>query len=303
MFVRYAPLYAKGGLDDDTERYFLSAVTSYTQPTVTEYIDPLTGEKTLRTQQNKLPEFVTTALKARNTLPPGAAPPSGPATTPVPAGASDAAPVEPVRVAPSPDPVIGMGADPATLPEAVRPVVQNAPQSTFFDLSSTGTGFVPVIVSGIARNIPIEAAGQIKPEFQQGTTMLENMRNRVVNVLQENPRFAEGERTQILRELDIGPRALTNKQAYINQIVALDNVFDGIQTKTQGVADTKNTGMDARREAYKKLEEVNFIRDLLGVRERKINTTEAWKSAPPGEYLVFDPNRKVYVYARKKGTP
>jgi hypothetical protein len=304
MFVRYAPLYAKGDLNEDSERYFLSAVTNYTQPTVTEYIDPLTGEKTLRTQQNKLPEFVTTALRARNKAPSSAAPPvSPPVRAPAAPGAGTGAAVEPVQTAPSPDPVIGMGADPATLPEAVRPVVQSAPQSTFFDLSSTGTGFVPVIVSGIARNIPIEAAGQIKPEFQQGTTMLENMRNRVVNVLQENPRFAEGERTQILRELDIGPRALTNKQAYLNQIVALDNVFDGIQTKTQGVADTKNTGMETRREAYKKLEEVNFIRDLLGVRERKISTTEAWKSAPPGEYLVFDPNRKVYVYARKKGTP
>jgi hypothetical protein len=44
------------------------------------------------------------------------------------------------------------------------------------------------------------------------------------------------------------------------------------------------------------------VRDLLGVRQRKIDNTDQWKAAAPGEYLVFDPNRKIYVYAQKKGT-
>jgi hypothetical protein len=302
MFVRFAPEYAKGELDEDSERYFLSAIKNYTQPTTTEYTNPLTGEKSLRTTRNELPDFVATALKARKNAPPRPVT----VTPPVPAVSTGGRPVVPTPAPPAPveDPAVGMGADPATLPEAVRPVVQNAPQGTFFDLSSTGTGFVPVLVSGIVRRIPLEAAGSIKPEFQQGTTMLDNMRARVVNVLQENPRFAEGERTQIQAELGgISPRMMTNKQSYINQLVALDGVFDSIETKTRGLAEAKETGMSARQDAYKKLEEVNFVRDLLGVKSRKINNTEAWKAAPPGEYLVFDPNRKIYVYAQKRGTP
>jgi hypothetical protein len=300
MFVRFAPEYAKGELDEDSERYFLSAIKNYTQPTTTEYTNPLTGEKSLRTTRNELPDFVTTALQARKNAPPRpvTVPPPAPAVSP------GGLPVVPTPAPPAPveDPAVGMGADPATLPENVRPVVQNAPQGTFFDLSETGTGFVPVLVSGIVRRIPLEAAGSIKPEFQQGTTMLENMRARVVNVLQENPRFAEGERTQIQAELNgITPKMMTNKQSYINQLVAFDNVFDSIEEKTRALAEKKETGMGARQDAYKKLEEVNFVRDLLGVKSRKINSTEAWKAAPPGEYLVFDPNRKVYVYARKRG--
>ena len=129
--------------------------------------------------------------------------------------------------------------------------------------------------------------------------MIENMRNRIVNVLQENPRFAEGERRQILGELNLGPRLLDNKQSFINQIVALDNVLDGIESKTRELSTTGRVGSANRQAATKKLEEINFVRDLIGVRSRKITGTEQWSAAPPGEYLVYDPTRKIYVYGKK----
>jgi hypothetical protein len=288
--------FANGKLDPEDDRAFMTAITEYTQPTLVTYTNPLTQETGTREQRNQLPEFVTTALKARNMSVPssrgGAPAAGGRAAAPQPIAAAGA----PARAVPAP------GASIADLPPDVAPIAQAAPQSTFFDLASTGTGFVPVLVSGIARNIPLEAAGRIKPEFQQATTMVENMRNRVVNVLQENPRFPEGERTQILKELNLGPRLLDNKQSFINQIIALDNVFSGIEDKTSSLTQARETGMEKRREAFKKLEEVNFIRDLLGVRQRKIDNTDQWKAAAPGEYLVFDPNRKIYVYAQKRGT-
>jgi hypothetical protein len=290
--------FAKGKLDPEGERAFMTAITEYTQPTFVTMTDPLTQQTSMREQRNQLPEFVTTALRSRNMAVPtagGGAPAAGgggrvAAAQPTPPAGG------PAQLVPSP------GASAADLPADVAGAAQAAPQSTFFDLASTGTGFVPVLVAGVARNIPLEAAGRIKPEFQQATTMLENMRNRVVNVLQENPRFAEGERKQILGELNLGPRLLDNKQSFINQIIALDNVFSGIEEKTSSLTQAKETGLEKRREAFKKLEEVNFVRDLLGVRQRKIDSTDQWKAAAPGEYLVFDPNRKIYVYAQKRGT-
>ena len=289
--------FAEGKLDPEEDRAFMAAITQYTQPTLVTYTNPLTQETGTREQRNELPPFVVTALKTRNLAVPtttGGAPATG--------GGRAAAP-QPATAAPGrARPVPAPGASVADLPADVAGVAQAAPQSTFFDLASTGTGFVPVLVAGVARNIPLEAAGRIKPEFQQATTMLENMRNRVVNVLQENPRFAEGERKQILSELNLGPRLLDNKQSFINQIIALDNVFSGIEDKTTALTQARETGMEKRREAFKKLEEVNFVRDLLGVRQRKIDNTDQWKAATPGEYLVFDPNRKIYVYAQKKGT-
>jgi hypothetical protein len=88
-------------------------------------------------------------------------------------------------------------------------VLPAAPKSSFFDLAATGTGFVPVLVAGVARNVPLDAAGKIGPEFQQSTAMLaESMTNRVSTCLQENPRFAEASAQQILRELKTGPQGL-----------------------------------------------------------------------------------------------
>lgn len=282
MFVKYAPLYANNELDPETERYFLAAVTNYTQPTVERYKDPDTDVMKEVVRRNELPNFVRTALKARGT----AIPTSG--TAPVAAAGA------PTAVAPI------TGATQADIPQEVAPIVQSATQSTMFDLAGTGTGFVPVLVAGIVRNIPLEVAGRIKPEFQQGTTMVENMRNRIVNVLQENPRFAEGERKQILGELNLGPRLLDNKKSFINQITALDNVLDGIEGKTRELSTTAEVGSDNRKAANKKLEEINFIRGMIGVRARKIDNTEQWTAAPPGEYLVFDPTRKIYVLREKK---
>jgi hypothetical protein len=296
MYMR-ADDFAKGKLDPEEDRAFMTAITEYTQPTLVTYTNPLTQETGTREQRNQLPDFVATALRARNL-----AVPTATGGAPVTGGGRAAAPQPAAAAGGRARPVPAPGASVADLPADVAGVAQAAPQSTFFDLASTGTGFVPVLVAGVARNIPLEAAGRIKPEFQQATTMLENMRNRVVNVLQENPRFAEGERKQILSELNLGPRLLDNKQSFINQIIALDNVFSGIEDKTTALTQARETGMEKRREAFKKLEEVNFVRDLLGVRQRKIDNTDQWKAAAPGEYLVFDPNRKIYVYAQKKGT-
>lgn len=304
MFVKYAPAYAKGELDEESERYFIAAIKNYTQPTVERYRDPDTDIMKEIVRRNELPDFVRTALKARGTaIPTSGTAPVAAAGAPRPAPSAPAggpaATVAPARAPTAIAPI--MGATPADIPQEVAPIVQSAAQSTMFDLAGTGTGFVPVLVAGVARNIPLEAAGRIKPEFQQGTTMVENMRNRIVNVLQENPRFAEGERKQILGELNLGPRLLDNKQSFINQIIALDNVLDGIEGKTRELSTTEKVGSDNRKAANKKLEEINFVRDLVGVRDRRINSTAQWNAAPPGEYLVFDPTRKIYVYAQKKG--
>jgi len=176
----------------------------------------------------------------------------------------------------------------AVAPEIFK-VANTAPKSSFFDLAATGTGFVPVLVAGVARNVPLDAAGTIAPEFQQSTTMLQSMTNRVVNVLQENPRFPEGERKQILSELALAPRLFANKNGYINQIIALDNMFETMEQKTRSVFAEEKTGIAARNEAARKLEDLNSIRGLLGIQSRTITDPEVWKTLPPGDYVVVNP--------------
>jgi hypothetical protein len=127
------------------------------------------------------------------------------------------------------------------------------------------------------------------PDFQQSTAMLKSMANRVTNVLQESPRFAEGEREQIRAELALAPRLFTNKNGYINQIIALDNVVEGLQSRAERVRDEPKTGITARNEAIKKLEDIASIRELFGIEQRTITDPNVWKTLPPGEYIVVNP--------------
>jgi len=141
----------------------------------------------------------------------------------------------------------------------------------------------------VARNVPLDAAGTIGPEFQQSTAMLESMTNRVVNTLQENPRFAEGERKQILDEVRLAPRLFSNKNGYINSIIALDKVLEGIEKKTFDIQSEEKTGIQARQAATKKLEEIGAVRDLLGIQQRTVIDPLVWPKLPPGEYIVLNP--------------
>jgi hypothetical protein len=278
--IQFAPMYQAGAMTPEQENTFMTAVTDYTQPTQIEFTDPETGLKSMRTQRNQLPDFV---MKALNTRRPGSAPAPS-ATTGGPAPAGGPAPTGAPRTAPP------VGLTEAAAPAEVFQVARTAPKSSFFDLAATGTGFVPVLVAGVARNVPLDAAGRIGPEFQQSTAMLDSMTNRVVNTLQENPRFAEGERQQILGELKLAPRMFANKNGYINQIIGLDNVLEGIEQKTTSIRDQEKTGIAARQAATKKLEEISAVRELLGIQQRTITDPKVWATLPPGEYIVINPN-------------
>lgn len=282
--IQFAPLFKAGSLTPEQENVFMTAVTDYTQPTVIETVDPMTGAKSLRTNRNELPPFVRDALNARR---PGSAPaPMSVTGESAPSGGGGGGAARPGGGGAA----VPMGATAETVPGEIFQVARTAPKSTFFDLAATGTGFVPVLVAGVARNVPLDAAGKIGPEFQQSTAMLDSMTNRVVNTLQENPRFAEGERQQILGELKLAPRMFANKNGYINQIIGLDNVLEGIERKTLGIQNQERTGIAARQAATKKLEEITAVRELLGIQQRTITDPKVWATLPPGEYIVVNPN-------------
>lgn len=275
MISEYAPLYAAGSLLPQQVRDFLIQVEDYTKERRTRYTDPESGLLKEEIQKNKLPAFVMEALGNKAPKPSTTTSSGGPP------------PVRPAAGAVANVPMMGLTPE-KTSPEVYQAVI-TSPKSSFFDLAATGTGFVPVLVSGVARNVPLDVAGTIGPEFQQGTAMLQSMTNRVVNVLQENPRFAVSEQQQILKELRTAPRLFSNKNGYINQIIALDNVVEGLQKRQESVRDEPKTGISARQEAIKKLEDIASIRELFGIQQRTVLDPSVWKTLPPGEYIVVNP--------------
>jgi hypothetical protein len=290
--IQFAPLFKAGALTPSQENVFMTAITDYTQPTVIETVDPMTGAKSLRTNRNELPPFVRDALNSRR---PGSAPAPVSVTggqaggTPMPMTGGQAGGTAAQARPEAGQPFLGLTPSNAASPGTYQ-AASIAPKTTFFDLAGTGTGFVPVLVAGVARNVPLDAAGKIGPEFQQSTAMLDSMTNRVVNALQENPRFAEGERQQILRELKLAPRMFANKNGYINQIIGLDNVLEGIERREFTIQNQERTGIAARQAATKKLEEISAVRELLGIQQRTITDPKVWATLPPGEYIVVNPS-------------
>ena len=303
-FIQFAPLYKAGSLLPEQERTFLTAVQDYTQEQRMPFTDAETGITKIITYRNSLPDYVREALNARR---PGSAPaPSAMTTVPsgagAPAGAGAGRPARPAGAGAVPTGPMGLVPGP-NVPDEVFQAASVAPKSTFFDLAATGTGFVPVLVAGIARNVPVDAAGKIAPDFQQSTTMLKSMTNRIVNVLQENPRFPEGERKQILDELGTAPSVFSNRNGYINTIVALDKVMEDLQKKANSIINNEKTGVQTRKEQQRKLEDISSIRDLFGIQQRTITDPEVWKTLPPGEYIVIDPRTGFKVLQPKYANP
>lgn len=286
MFNNLAPNFAAGKTSPEEDSNFLTAVRHYTQPTQIEYTDPRTGEKSMRTQQNQLPDFVVSALNARKIkIPTGTTVMSAPPAV----AAQEDAPVKPMQ-----------GQDINALPQDVQTKVATAPNATFFDLSRSGTGFVPVLVSGVTKLLPFDAAGAIAPEFQQSTTALTNMVAGVVQRLQTSPHFAQGERKQILSDIDLRPALLQNRQSYLNSLVALDQMFASRYQNDIAQANDKLIGMEARKKASGRANEFAYIRKQLGVQDRLVNNTEDWMKRPPGEYFVFNPATASYVFRAKE---
>lgn len=292
-FIQLSPLYESGALLPEQERTFLTAVTDYTQERKMPFTDTETGITKIISYRNALPDYVARALNARR---PGSAPVPSASTTTVP-GSTSAGGTRPQRTAPN----LPVGLNPSNTTSDIFQVASAAPKSTFFDLAATGTGFVPVLVAGIARNVPIDAAGKIAPDFQQSTTMLQSMTNRIVNVLQENPRFAEGERTQILDELRTAPRVFSNRSGYINTIIALDKVMEDLEKKATNIINNERTGVQTRKEQERKLEDISSIRELFGIQQRTITDPGVWATLPPGEYIVVDPRTGFKVLRPKYG--
>lgn len=136
---------------------------------------------------------------------------------------------------------------------------------------------------------------------EHDTYMLRLLHVLLVNTVEYQPHFTEGERAQLGVLVDLAPSFFSNRVSYYNKLVVLDRILEGMEAETRTLINTPKIGKALRQDSYSKLYEIRNIRSQLGVSERKINNTEDWLMAAPGYWLMFDPHRKIYVYAQKLG--
>lgn len=260
-----APAYAAGLLSPEEERRFMSAVTQYTQPTTVP--NPVTG--ILETKAPKLPAFVAQALQQRGIAVPTDQPPQGgmpggmpgvggtPGQVPSVAGPNDGRPNQPRTTAEA-----AMGG------------------KTIFQMSSDIAGPVPAIGEALSRTPGIGLVVQT-PDFIQARRFAELASNDLVRVLQNNPRFAEGERKQIKEELSIDPKLFDTPDAFRNRLIAVDDALAIRAADAFKTINAPGISLEERRRAIDNLNAINNFRQNLGV-PPLVKTADEARKLPPG---------------------
>lgn len=273
MFVKLSPDFAAGKTTEEQDRYFLTAVSDYTRPTQIQVSDPITGAISYRSQQNPLPDFVKTALKARKMGVPSAATP-GPAAPA--GGGAPAATVTPVAppgdVNATPVPAGGQPAPAAPAPEP----------RTIWNQSSFIAGPVPAAQSAIAR---IPGLGGVAPDVQQARTFVNGAVRELVKNLQNSPVFAQREREAIEGEVDIGPRFFDDPEGLRNRMIGVDDFLATKVREAQAFAASQEATSKARGEALNTVQAITNFRKILGVPTRVYSVEEVQKLAPGTPFL------------------
>lgn len=194
----------------------------------------------------------------------------GPAAAAVPAAGAPA-PAAPARAVPS----------------KAAPVTYSPGDPTMFNLASMGTGPIPVSSAFIAR-VPI--VGELVDADQniQANTFLSNAANQLNKSLATNPRFAEGERKQIMQELQLATRLIDRPEAYQQRLLGFDTLLVQLRNKAYRAGyQNPNLGPETIRAERAKVEEIDGIRDLIGVPVR-ITTKADWDALDPGTPYILN---------------
>lgn len=274
ILVDLAPNFAMGNTNEADDRKFEAAIKVVTEPEF--FIDEL-GNRRMRVPE--LPDFVKNSLAMRN--------------MPVPAQGqlpSLAPPGTPTKEAGAPAGGAG-AATPATETSAATaatstPIARGEP--TLFVAAERGTGIIPVTANWLSK---FPFLGNIAPGEQQAVTFVSNSINQLNRAIATNPRFAEGERQQIQRELDLFPKIIDNPEAFRNRLIGLDDLLIRLRREAAEKSVDPSIAVKDQIEARDKVSEVDKIRSLMGVPKR-VTSIEDFRQLPIGSTFLY-PNSKT----------
>jgi len=294
-FTQLAPDYGSGKTTPEQDRIFETAIKDYTQRQEVETVDPVTGNKSIRVIRNELPSFVTTALNARaqltklttgkdgapptgesrtrpqgsGTTAPAAAAPAGDSTAP--ANASNVRPM-PTQSGGTPPEEAGTSqgqqipnytrADPLQVKPQTQSYFTTA-QPTMFGASFRGTG-VPSAIGSAAYRLPLIGPSIGSREMAEARDYLENTVGRVNRAIATNPRFAEGERVQIQKQLDLMPGIIDNPTAYRSRLFVLDDFLIQLQDESLRNTFNQQLTLEQRKQSREKATDIHGLRELIG---------------------------------------
>ena len=274
-----APQYAAGILPPELDRKFETAVTEYQQKD--RYQDPVTGNFIERVPE--LPQFAKDAISGRRNLSkvaPGAATPPGASQgAPTTTGAVAPATTGMVPGAPTTDQGAGLIPTAGGVPAKgqVRPL-------TVWESAPDIAGPIPKAATTAAR---IPGLGGLAPEMQQKRNFVNAAVRDLIKNLQNNPRYAEGERKAIEAEVDIGPRFFDDAEGLRNRIVGIDDFLAKKQAEAEREGYNDQLPVDTRRSYRSAAQSIASFRGVLGVPIRIYNIEDV-RALPPGTPFLWN---------------
>lgn len=301
-----ADAFATGLMTPEQENIFMSAVTEYTQPRMVP--NPDTG--LMETVRPELPPFVIQALQDRQargtTLAQAASAPPQPVTSVVPTLTAAAGATPPMTATERPASSAGAvsssgagapagtsapaGGPPATetRPPAGQPTeVAGRPTTTIWDEASNITGPWPKVMEtlgqtpGIGRFMPAQQFAMARQRVTQAQTQL-------TTILQNSPRYAEGEREQIRESINIESKLWDDPPAFQDRLMGIDEALAEREQYASDVASGKlgPVSRELRQQALNIQAGIQSFRGQLGVPPHfasKNDLYEAIKKGTMGE--------------------
>lgn len=251
-----APAFSAGLLSETEERRFISAVTQYAQPKTIQ--NPDTG--LMETRRPELPPFVKDAFERRGI--------------------------------PAPQQTFAQGGQPGqpVQPSAPGQPSRQPPEQTIWGLAGRATGPIPAIGETLSRT-PLVGEVVRAPEMTQARQFIPLVQRDLIRVLQNNPKYAEGERKAIEAEININPTVFDTPNAFRDRLIAIDQALEVRERNAFETARSASVGRDERIQSMNVLNALVQFRQNLGVPVR-VKTAEEAKKLPPGTPFI-DPQGNV----------
>jgi len=277
MFARTAPLLAEGKLSPEQIYDLDTAVTEYTQENTIEVTDPVTGNKSYRTQKNRLPPHVITAYQlVGRPIPYYTGDTSAASEKP---GAKASAPSGNISGAP--------GTIPANVPAEAKDayVALNTPkdQKTLWNQRGLVAGPVQYI-----KTMPVlRVFGQVDAQADEARTFFDSARRSLIKALAANPRYPVSEMQAIEKEIDIAPAFFDNPNSLGNRLIGIEDFLN--QRLKAAEADSVNPDFPvaSRQAALDEIKELKNFNKVAGIPPR-VYTIEEVLALPSGTNFLWN---------------
>ncbi len=246
--------FANNTLTQEQEQNFMSAITEYTQPT--QFQNPNNG--LWETRIPNLPPHVQEALERRGVQTPS----------------SQAGQGEVINVN-----------------EPLSTDAPTDPAKTIWGRRSNIAGIVPAAARAVGQTPGIGGFIEGGGEFTIDKQYAVGLQKDLVRVLQNNPRYAEGERQAIEKEVSILSSAWDNQAAYEKRLVGMDESLEKRENQAFKTGQSKMVSVEERKHAMNVLNGIRMFRDHLGVPIR-VKTVDEAKALPPGTPFI-SPNGQL----------